>query len=313
MKTHLMTETMDAIRVHDYGEPSVLQLEQVERPEPGEGQVLVRIKAAGVNPVDWKRRAGIYKQLMPVEFPWTPGLEGAGVVEAVGPGVQAFKAGQEVYGVIPASYAQYALAKEKDLQPKPSGLSFEEAASLPIGALTAWGAVIETAMVEAGQHVLVQGAAGGVGNYAVQLARWKEAYVVGTASAANVEFVRSLGAESAIDYNAVRFESVLHGLDAVIDTVGDDLVERSLKVLRPNGIYVTVAGRLPEDAGKAQNVRTARGGRATSDHLKDISRLIEAKQIRAVVGKIFPLTKARQAQELSQTRHGRGRIILRVS
>lgn len=313
MKTRVMTETMDAIRVHEYGEPSVLELERVERPEPGEGQVLVRLKAAGVNPVDWKRRAGIYRQMMPVEFPWTPGLEGAGVVEAVGAGVEAFRPAQEVYGVIPSSYAQYALAKEKDLQPKPSGLSFEEAAALPIGALTAWGAVIETAMVEAGQHVLVQGSAGGVGGYAVQLAHWNGATVVGTASAANVEFVLSLGAESGIDYNAVQFETVLHGLDAVIDTVGDDLAERSLKVLRPGGIYVTVAGRLPEDAGKSQDVRTARAVRTTSDHLMDISRLIETKQIRPDVGKIFPLAEARQAQELSQTRHGRGRIILRVS
>ncbi len=308
-----MPEFMKAIRVHGYGDPSVLKLEQVDCPEASGDQVLVRIRAAGVNPVDWKRRAGIYKQMMPVEFPWTPGLEAAGVVQAVGSAVKSFKPGQEVYGVVPSSYAEYALAKEKDLQPIPAGFTFEEMATLPIGGLTAWGAVIEAANVEAGQRVLVHGAAGGVGGYAVQLARWKGAHVMGTSSAANLDFVRSLGAEMAIDYNVAPFETVVHDLNAVIDTVGGDLVERSIKVLRPGGIYVTVAGRLPEDAGKAEGIRAVRGGRSTSDHLKDLSKLVEAKVVWPVVGKVFPLAEAGEAQDLSQTGHGRGRIILRVS
>ncbi len=308
-----MTDTMSAIRARDYGDPSVLVFEQVERPAPEGDQVLIRLRAAGVNPADWKRRAGLYKQMMPVQFPWTPGLEGSGVVEAVGGDVHSFRLGQEVYGVVSGGYAEYALAKEKDIRPIPIGFTFEEAASIPIGALTAWGAVIDTADVRAGQRVLVQGATGGVGGYAVQLARWKGAHVIGTSSAANVDYVKSLGAEQALDYNAAPFETVVRDLDVVIDTVGGDLMERSFKVLRPDGVYVTVAGRLPDDAGKGAGVRAVRGGRAPSEKLRDISELVDAKRIWPTVGKVFPLAEARQAQELSQTGHGRGRIILRIS
>jgi NADPH:quinone reductase-like Zn-dependent oxidoreductase len=182
-----------------------------------------------------------------------------------------------------------------------------------MGALTAWGAVIETANVEKGQHVLVHGAAGGVGAYAVQLAHWKGARVTGTASAGNLEFVRSLGAENVIDYNATCFETVLKDVDAVIDTVGGDLPERSLQVIRPGGLFVTIAARPAEDAGKAQNIRAVSAGRASADKLKQVSRLIEAKQLKPVVGEVFPLTEVRRAHELSQTGHGRGRIILHIA
>ena len=179
----------------------------------------MRVKAAGVNPADWKYRAGMYKQFMPVQFPWIPGLDGAGIVEAVGSNVTTLKKGDEVYGTINSSYAEYALVNANEVYAKPANISFEEAASLPVGVLTAWGAVIDAAQVEAGQRVLVHGAAGGVGAYAVQLAVWKGAHVTGTASADNLEFVRSLGAEQVIDYNVTRFETVVHDMDAVIDTV----------------------------------------------------------------------------------------------
>jgi NADPH:quinone reductase-like Zn-dependent oxidoreductase len=308
-----MTEMMKAIQATEYGDASVLKLEQVERPEPGDSQVLIRLKAAGVNPADWKYRSGMYKERVPLNFPWTPGLEGAGVVEAVGDDVKTFRAGQEVYGAIPASYAEYALARESDIQPIPSGLTFEEAASLPVGVLTAWGALIDTADVQAGQKVLVQGGAGGVGGYVVQLAHWKRAHVIATLSAANLDYVRSLGADEALDYQAAPFESALHDLDVVIDTVGGDLAQRSFKVLRPGGMYVTVAGMLPKDAGNQERIRAERGARATAGTLHEISKLVEARQIWPTVGKLFPLAEAQQAQELSQTGHGRGRIILRIS
>jgi len=182
-----------------------------------------------------------------------------------------------------------------------------------MGALTAWGALIESAKVEAGQRVLVHGAAGGVGAYVVQLAHWKGAHVIGTASTRNLEFVRSLGAENVIDYSATRFETVVHDMDVVIDTVGGDLAERSFQVLRPGGIYVTIAGRLAEDAGKAQKITAMSGRRAPAENLKQISELIEAKRLRPVMGAVFQLANARQAHELSQTGHGRGRIILHVA
>jgi NADPH:quinone reductase-like Zn-dependent oxidoreductase len=305
-------KTMRAIRAHDYGGPEVLVLEQAPRPEPKADELLIRVRAAGVNPADWKYRSGAYKQFMPLQFPWTPGLDGSGTIESVGANVTAFKKGDEVYGIISGSYAEYALAKANEVQRKPASLTFEEAASLPVGALTAWGA-IETAKVKNGERVLVHGAAGGVGVYVVQLARWKGAHVTGTASTGNLEFVRSLGAENVIDYSATRFETVIRDMDVVIDTVGGDLAERSFPVLRPGGIYVTVAGRLAEDAGKAQKITAMSGGRASPENLKQISELINTKQLKPVTSKVFPLAEARQAHELSQTGHGRGRIILHVA
>ena len=288
--------TMQAIHARDYGEPEVLVLKQTPRPEPNADQVLIRLKAAGVNPADWKYRSGMYKQFMPLQFPWTPGLEGSGIIEAVGANVTTLKKGDEVYGIVTGGYAEYALAQASDVQPKPAGLTFEEAAAIPMGALTAWGAVFNAANVEARQHVLVHGAAGGVGAYAVQLARWKGAHVTGTASADNLEFVRSLGAEGVIDYDATRFETVLKDLDAVIDTVGGDLPERSFQVIRPGGIFVTVAARLAEEVGRSQNIRAVGGRRASADKLAQISALIEAKQLRPVVGAVFPLSDARRAR-----------------
>jgi len=304
--------TMQAIQVHEYGGPEVLALEQAPRPELNADQVLIRLKAAGVNPADWKIRGGLYKQFMPVNFPWIPGIEGSGIIEAVGANVTTLKKGDEVYGIVNGGYAEYALAAANDVHPKPAELTFEDAASIPMGFLTAWGGVIDAAKVQAGQHVLIHGAAGGIGAYAVQLAKWKGAHVTGTSSAGNLEFARSLGADNMIDYNATRFEEVLKDMDAVIDTVGADLAERSFQVIRPGGIFVTVAGRLAEGAGEAQNIRAVSTGRAAADHLKEASELIRAKLLKPVVGKVFPLTNARLAQELSETRHGRGRILLQI-
>jgi NADPH:quinone reductase-like Zn-dependent oxidoreductase len=304
---------MQAVRIHDYGGPEVLIFEQAPRPQPKADEVLIRVKAAGVNPADLAMRSGAYKQFMPLQFPWIPGLDGAGVIEALGEAVSTFRLGQEVYGRFAGAYAEYAAALAADLQPKSSNLTFEQAAAVPLGALTAWGAVIEAANVQAGQRVLVHGAAGGVGGFAVQLARWRGAHVIGTASAGNLEFVRSLGAESAIDYNAAPFETVVHDLDVVVDTVGGDIPDRSWQVLRPDGIFVTVAARLAPDAGKAQGVRAMNGARTPNEKLSQVSELLASKKIVAVAGKVFPLAEARQAQELCQTRHGRGRIILQTA
>jgi NADPH:quinone reductase-like Zn-dependent oxidoreductase len=309
----MSTNTMKAIQIHDYGGPEMLKLEEVPIPQPGEGQVLIRMMAAGVNPADWKRRAGLFKQYLPLQFPWTPGMEGAGVIETVGAGVTRFKPGQAVFGLIMSPYAEYALAAAGDLQPKPSAMTFDQAASIAVGALTAWAAVVDTAQVQSGQRVLVHGAAGGVGLYAVQLARWKEAYVIGTASAANAGLARSLGVEQVIDYNSQPFENLVHDLDVVIDTVGGEIPNRSLQTLRQGGVLVSVAGRLSPELGKDRGVRTTSAGRAPSENLGQIAQVIEAGKIRPVVGKVFPLSEARQAHELSQTGHGSGRIILRIA
>ncbi len=304
--------TMHAIQIEDYGGPEVLKLVEASIPQAGEGQVLVRVHAAGVNPADWKNRAGFMKQFRPLTMPWTPGLEGSGIVEAVGRGVTQLKPGEAVFGPMAGAYAEYALAAAGDLQLKPERLSFDEAATIPVGALTAWGSVIDTADVQPGQQVLVHGAAGGVGLYAVQFARWKGAQVFGTTSSANLDFVRTLSAEP-IDYTAGPFEEKVHDLDAVIDTVGGELIQRSLQVLRRGGTLVTVAGRLEEDFGKAEGIRALRGGRTSVARLRDITQLIVEGKVRPAVYKVFPLAEARQAHELSQTGHGRGRIVLHVA
>jgi NADPH:quinone reductase-like Zn-dependent oxidoreductase len=301
--------TMQAVRFHDYGGPEVLVYEAAPRPQPQADQVLIRLIAAGVNPADWVYRSGVYKEMMPLPFPYTPGFEGAGIIEAVGADVTAFQVGQSVFGIVSGGYAEYAVALAANVQLKPSNLTFDQAAAVPMGALTAWK-TIEDANIQAGQRVLVHGAAGGVGLYAVQFARLKGAHVIGTASANNAEFVRSLGAHEVIDYNAVRFETAIRDLDVVIDTVGGEIIERSWQVLRPNGVLITVAARLTPEQGQAHGVRAASSGRASLDNLQKISEMLASKQVTPVVGSIFPLAEARQAHELGQTRHGRGRIIL---
>jgi len=228
----------------------------------------------------------------------------------VGADVTTLTQGQAVYGLVTGAYAEYAVASANDVALKPARLTFEQAAAVPMGALTAWRPVIEDGKVQAGQRVLVHGAAGGVGVYAVQLARWKGAHVIGTASAGNSEFVRSIGADTVIDYNVAPFETVIHDVDVVVDTVGGDIPERSWQVLRPNGLLISVATRLSPEAGQAHGVRAMSSGRASPDKLSQISELLESKQITPVVGPIFSLAEARQAHELSQTGHGRGRIVL---
>lgn len=304
--------TMQAIRIHDYGGSDALVLDEAPRPEPQPTEALILVKAAGVNPADSAARGGAFRQFMPLQFPWTPGLEGAGLVEAVGAEVKSFKPGQEVYGFLTGGYAQYAVGSEKDLQLKPSRLSMEEAAATPMGASMAWAAVIETAKVEAGQAVLIYGAAGGVGAFATQLAHWKQAFVIGVTSKQNLEFVRSLGAQLAVDYNESPFEAVVQDVDVVVDTVGGDIPDRSWQVMRTGGILVTVAGRLSAEAGKVLGLRAASVMRPRFGDLAQISGLLESGTIVPTIRAVFPLAGARQAQELSDTRHGRGRIILSI-
>jgi NADPH:quinone reductase-like Zn-dependent oxidoreductase len=307
----MASKTMQAIRVHQYGGLDELKLESAPRPEPKAGEVLVKLKAAGVNPADWKFRQGFMHAFMPLNFPWTPGLEGAGVVEAVGPGVTAFKSGDAVFGPINATYAEYTVAPVTDLALKPQALSFEDAASVPVGALTALGAV-DAAEIQPGQRVFVQGAAGGVGLFASQLARIKGAHVIGTSSAVNLEFVISLGVE-ALDYDTAPFETVVHDVDVVIDTVGGEVLQRSWQVLKPGGLLVSIAGRATEDEAKAQGKRFKGAGRAPASNLAHIAELITAGKLTPAIQATFPLSEAVAAQQLCETGHGRGRIILHTN
>lgn len=311
----MSTQTMQAILVHNYGGPEQLKLEEVQRPEPQAGEVLVRVHAAGVNPADWKIRQGGMKDFLPMQFPYIPGFDLAGVVEEVGPGVTAFQKGQAVFGQsTKGAYAEYTTVSGETLALKPKTLNYDEAAAIPVGATTAWQALFDHGGLQAGQRVLIQGAAGGVGSFAVQFARWKGAHVIGTTSTAHVDFVRSLGAETVVDYTSTPVEQAVHDVDLVLDTVGGKTLESSLQAVKRGGTLVTIAGQPPEEKVKERGVRVASfSARVSSELLQTFARLIDEGQVKVAIARVFPLRDARQAHELSESGHGRGRIVLHIA
>src|SRR6266481_3850479 len=222
-------QTMKAIRIHNYGGPEVLQYEEAPRPKPQAGEVLIRVHAAGVNPIDWKVREGYMKDFWPHKFPLIPGWDLSGVVEEVGTGVSRFKKGDEVYSVPDASrdgaYAEYIAVRESELALKPKSLHHVRAAAVPLAAVTAWQALFDTAQLQPDQRVLIHAGSGGVGHLAVQLAKWKGAYVFATASTKNQDLLRELGADEPIDYTQQRFEDVARNIDIVLDTMGGETQE----------------------------------------------------------------------------------------
>jgi NADPH:quinone reductase-like Zn-dependent oxidoreductase len=311
----MSTQTMQAILVHNYGGPEQLKLEEVQRPDPQAGEVLIHVHAAGVNPVDWKIRQGFMKDFRPMQFPYIPGVDLAGVVEEVGPGVTAFQKGQAVFGQsAKGAYAEYAAASVETLALKLKTLNFDEAAAIPVGATTAWQGLFDQGELQAGQRVLIQGASGGVGSFAVQFARWKGAHVIGTTSTANVDFVRSLGAETVVDYTSTPVEQVVHDVDLVLDTVGAHTLESSVQAVKRGGTLVTIAGQPPEEKVKERGVHVALfSSRVSSKLLQTFAQLIDEGQVKVPIGRVFPLRDARQAHELSESGHGRGRIVLHIA
>ena len=309
--------TMRAIQVHAYGDATQLHLEQISQPVPQEGEVLVRVHAAGVNALDWKIRSGLMKSVMPSTFPYVPGFELAGVVERVGPRVTTFRPGQAVFGhTSGGAYAEYSIAPAQTLAPKPTSLSFDEAATVPVGATTAWQALFDQGQLQAGQRVLILGGAGGVGIFAIQFAHSKGAQVITTTSARNVEFVRSLGADAVIDYTQTRVEDEVQNVDLVFDTVGGEATVSALATLKRGGTLLTIAGQPDERQAQALGVRAeffSAQVNATADLLNTFSHMIDDGQLRTSIAATFPLSEASKAHELSQSGHGRGRIILHVA
>lgn len=311
----MSTSPIQAIRVHHYGGPEQLKLEQIARPEPQADEVLVRVYAAGVAPADWKTRQGLLKDLRPMQLPYIPGSALAGIVEEVGPGVTAWKVGQAVFGhSAKGTYTEYTTASVGTLALKPETLSFDEAATLAGGATTAWQGLFEYGLLQTGQSVLIRGAAGGVGSFAVQFARWKGAHVIGTTSPANRDFVRSLGAETVIDYTSTPLEQVVHAIDLVLDTVGGETHERPWNVLKRGGTLVSITGPLSQEKAQELGVRAmAFSNRPSTQLLQSLARLIEEEHINVTLREVFPLHEVRQAHELSQTGHGRGRNVLHIA
>jgi NADPH:quinone reductase-like Zn-dependent oxidoreductase len=307
--------SMRAVRFHSYGPPSVLVLEEIDRPEPKAGEILIKVHDAGVNPIDWKMRAGYLQQYMPVTLPHTPGLDVSGTVASVGEGVVDFKVGDRVFGRGSRTYAEYAVAPVATIAHIPEGVSFEQAATLHVGGVTAWLGLFDSAHLEAGQRVLIQGGAGGVGSIAVQLARWKGAYVIATTSTANVEFVRSLGADEVIDYTSVNVEDAVHDVDVVFDTVGGEVTAQSWSALKPGGILVTAVGMADADVAAQRGVRTEAVGHPaeTRPYLDELGALVASGALKPEIQRVFALDEAAEAQAASETGHGRGRILLHVS
>ena len=306
---------MKAIRIHQYGGPEVLALVETQRPSPGPNEVLIKIQAAAVNPIDWKIRAGYAKDFFPLTFPATLGWDVSGTVEETGTGVTQFKRGDEVYALLKGGgYAEYATANETVVALKPRTVDHVQAAAVPVAGLTAWQALFEVAQLSAGQKVLIHAAAGGVGNFAVQLAKARGAHVIGTASSKNQAFLRELGVDQVVDYQKTRFEEVVREVDVVLDTVGGDTLERSFKVLKKGGILVSlVQPPSPESAAKYGVRALFYGAHASSSDLAEIAKLIDSGKVKPVVETVLPLADARRAHELSETGHTRGKIVLKTA
>jgi NADPH:quinone reductase-like Zn-dependent oxidoreductase len=315
--------TMRAVRLHEYGGPDRLELDDVPRPVAAPGEVLLRVRYASINPIDWKLREGLVRNWWPLALPAVLGRDVSGDVVQVGEGVSGIGCGDAVaafLGRAPEAaagrggYAEYVAVDARDVVRKPGNIDYAQAAAFPLVAVTAWAALVDAGQVQAGERVLVHGGAGGVGSMAVQIAKAKGAHVIATASARNHEFVKSLGAEQAIDYRNVQFETVLKDVDLVIDTVGGDTLARSPRVLRDGGRLVSIAGRPPAECGRRIACPTDRDSAGQDERaMRELAAMIEAGALRIHVDEVFPLERAGEAQERNREGHTRGKIVLEVA
>lgn len=305
-----------AIRFHEYGGPEVMKIEEIARPVPKEGEVLVRVHALGVNPVDWKIREGLARARLNIPLPAIPGGDLSGVIEEAAPSAEELRVGQPVFGMtgLLGAYAELVALKADSCAPKPESLDYVQAAAVPLASLTAWQALFEHAQLQRGQRVLVHAAAGGVGSFAVQIAHHAGAIVVGTASAANADYVRGLGAAEVIDYQHGSFAAHRGSFDVVFDLIGGDTSLRSLELLRKGGLHVggVPAPALAQQADAAgirvKTVQVHPDGR----QLREISKLIDGGAIRPTIAAVFPWEQAGRAHEQSKSGHTRGKIVLKV-
>src|SRR5881628_56971 len=287
-------QPMKAMVIHQYGGPEVLKYEDVPRPEPKDDQLLVRVIAAGVNPVDGMIRSGMFAKGGNGAFPMILGGDIAGIVEKVGSKITNFKAGDPVFAYVSldnnGGYAQYALTTERETAAKPKSLTYVQAAAVPIVALTAWQALVDTAKLASGQTVLIHGGSGGVGSFAIQIAKARGAKVIATASTANQDLLKQLGADVVIDYTKQKFEDVAKDVDVVLDSVGKDTLARSYGVVKKGGFIVSIVGRPdPAQLEKHGIHGSSLGVEPNSDEITEIGKLIDEKKIRVIVSQTFPL------------------------
>jgi alcohol dehydrogenase len=331
---------MKALAIRRY--KAQMEMMEVPRPEPGPGELLVRVRAAGVNPIDYKIRDGAVKVLLPFSFPLILGTDLAGDVEATGPGVTKFKRGDAVYARLDndriGAFAEYAVVRESAAARKPGRLDYTQAASLPLVGLTAWQTLIELARLRAGQKVLIHAGSGGVGTFAIQLAKYLGAHVTTTAGARNHALVKSLGADVAIDYKTIYFEEVAKDQDMVLDTQAGDTLLRSFEAVKPGGVVVTIGGRPDGKFARAWGLslplvwiltflnrkvdRLAREKRvrfeylfmhASGEQLERLGALVEEGVIKPVLDKVFPLEAAAEAISYVESGRAVGKVVIRVA
>ena len=305
---------MKAVRIYQFGGPEVMQLEELPVPQYGGDEILLRVRAASVNPVDFKTRQGHFPPVGRDKLPLTLGRDVSGVVEGAGSRIRAMKRGDEIYAMLGpdrGAFAEYAIVKMGEAAPKPTRLSHVEAATVPLAALTAWQGLLDHGLLADGQRVLIHGGAGGVGHFAIQFAKVKGATVFTTVSGRDLDFVRALGADRAIDYREERFEDVARDIDVVFDLVGGETQDRSWSVLKPGGIIVSTLGQPSQEKAAQHKVRAA-GYMALPNaaQLAEIGRMIDDEKVRPVIAETFPLAEAREAEERQEHGHVHGKIAL---
>ena len=308
---------MKAVCIYSHGGAGVLVYEDVPRPRPGSGEVLVRVHAAGINPVDWKTRERHLKAMLQHTLPLLLGWDASGVVEVQGSGTLRARAGAEVLSrpdiARGGAYAEFITIRESAVARKPRPIDHIPAAALPLAGLTAWQALFDAAKLAAGQRVLIHAAAGGVGTLAVQLAKQTGAHVIGTSSARHHTFLRRLGVEQVIDHQTERFEKAVAPVDVVLDTIGGEIQERSWKVLKRGGILVSIVDPPPADVAEKHGVRQAAVfTQPNAAQLAEIAKVVDAGKLKSIVETVLPRFEAARGRVPSQHGHTRGKVELRV-
>jgi NADPH:quinone reductase-like Zn-dependent oxidoreductase len=304
---------MKAIRIHNYGHSDQIKAENIPTPTPTDNQILVEVHAVGINPIDWKIREGLFKDMMPAKFPLTLGQDFAGKVLQVGEDTHNYQKGDLVYGFAQGSYAEFVLVEESKIAKIPEDVDYVTAAAIPTAGLTAYQLIANAIELKAGQSILIHGAGGGVGSFAVQLAIWKKAKIFATASSADVEYLKALGVQEVINFENEKFEDRVKDVDAVIDLIGEETLKRSYAVLKKGGIIATTVGQLDKKLLEDKGIKGIRFVmKQNSEDLSHLAELVNQKILAPRINEIVPLEEAKRAQDDLQMKHAKGKIILEV-
>jgi NADPH:quinone reductase-like Zn-dependent oxidoreductase len=306
---------MKALQFHEFGGPEVLKYEEISKPAPGPGEVLVKVSGSGINPVDSKIREGTVSGPMKVSLPHITGREFSGTIEQCGPGVTGYSVGDNIYGIeARGTCVEYLLAKPDSFSLAPAIMELPASGGIPLAGMTAWQALFDHGGLTNGQRVLIHAATGGVGTFAVQLARWAGAYIFATASGNRLDIVQELGAHRPIDYKRERFEEIATDLDLVVDLIGGETAIRSLGCLKPGGVLVSTVYQAPIEGAKAQGKRAVNMMMSPSpEQLEKLGNLIQDLQVKPVIDAVVPFTRAIEAEIEVQRGHTLGKIVIEVS